>query len=184
GSTVAPGLQPVKLARLIVSDTGTGMSPEVRAKIFEPFFTTKGPGKGTGLGLATVYGIVKQSGGSIGADRRRGMGPPFRIYLPRVDDAVAASHAFDEDVRPGDGSETVLLVEDEPALRDLAREVLETFGYIVIEAAGPEQALQRSAARPGAIHLLVTDVVMPGMNGRQLATLLCEQRPELRVLFM
>src|SRR4030095_14437687 len=114
----------------------------------EPFFTTKGPGKGTGLGLATVYGIVKQSGGSIGVYSELGMGTTFRIYLPRVDGAVGVSYAFDEDARPGDGSETVLLVEDEPALRDLAREVLETFGYIVIEAAGPGQTREGQAAAP------------------------------------
>jgi PAS domain S-box-containing protein len=169
---------------LAVSDTGVGMSADVQRRLFEPFFTTKGPGKGTGLGLATVYGIVKQSGGNIGVYSELGMGTTFRVYLPRVDGAVPAPHAPDGPALPGPGSETLLLVEDEASLRDLAREVLESFGYAVIEAAGPEEALERSRAHPGVIHLLVTDVVMPQMNGRQLAAVLREERPEMRVLYM
>jgi len=169
---------------LAVSDTGVGMSTDVQKRLFEPFFTTKGPGKGTGLGLATVYGIVKQSGGIIDVYSELGMGTTFRVYLPRVDEAVPTPHAPDGPAVPGRGSETVLLVEDEPSLRDLAREVLETFGYGVVEAASPEAALERSRAHPGVIHLLVTDVVMPQMNGRQLAAVLREERPDMRVLYM
>ena len=169
---------------LAVSDTGVGMSTDVQNRLFEPFFTTKGPGKGTGLGLATVYGIVKQSGGIIDVYSELGMGTTFRVYLPRMDGAVPTPHAPDGPAVTGRGSETLLLVEDEPSLRDLAREVLETFGYAVVEAAGPEAALERSRAHPGVIHLLVTDVVMPQMNGRQLAAILREERPDMRVLYM
>jgi CheY-like chemotaxis protein len=169
---------------LAVSDTGVGMSTDVQNRLFEPFFTTKGPGKGTGLGLATVYGIVKQSGGIIDVYSELGMGTTFRVYLPRMDGAVPTPHAPDGPAVTGRGSETLLLVEDEPSLRDLAREVLETFGYAVVEAAGPEDALERSRAHPGVIHLLVTDGVMPQMNGRQLAVILREERPDMRVLYM
>ena len=169
---------------LAVSDTGMGMSAEVQSRLFEPFFTTKGPGKGTGLGLATVYGIVKQSGGSVEVTSELGVGTTFRVYLPRVDDAVPTPLPLESVTLPGHGAETVLLVEDEESLRDLVREVLESYGYAVLEASRPEEALARSRAHAGVIHLLLTDVVMPQMNGRQLAALIQEQRPGLRVLFM
>jgi two-component system cell cycle sensor histidine kinase/response regulator CckA len=180
GSTPPP---PGAYVMLAVSDTGVGMSTDVQNRLFEPFFTTKGPGKGTGLGLATVYGIVKQSGGIVDVYSELGMGTTFRVYLPRLDGAVPTPHAPDGPALTGRGSETLLLVEDEPSLRDLAREVLESFGYVVVEAAGPEAALERGRAHPGVIHLLVTDVVMPQMNGRQLAAILREERPDMRVLY-
>jgi CheY-like chemotaxis protein len=166
---------------LAVSDTGHGMTRDVQARIFEPFFTTKEPGKGTGLGLATVYGIVKQSDGFVYVYSEPGQGTTFKIYLPRVD-AVA-----DERAAPGPatgGTETVLLVEDEGSLRDLIAELLEANGYDVLAAESPAKAIETAERHPGTIHLLLTDVVMPGMNGRQLAAQVRERRPEIRVLYM
>jgi len=168
---------------LSVSDTGTGMDAQTRSRIFEPFFTTKGPAKGTGLGLSTVYGIVKQSDGSIEADSEPGRGTSFKIYLPRV--FGAEERAAPQARRPApNGSETVLLVEDEEAVRRLARLVLEKRGYAVLEAGSAEDAQSIVASRAGAIDLLLTDSIMPGMSGPALAQQLRSQRPGLKVLFM
>jgi two-component system cell cycle sensor histidine kinase/response regulator CckA len=168
---------------LSVTDTGTGMDPQTRSRIFEPFFTTKAPGKGTGLGLSTVYGIVKQSGGSIEVYSEPGRGTSFKVYLPR---ALAAEKPAAPHVRPSPlgGSEIVLLVEDEEAVRRLARLVLEKSGYAVLEAGSAEDAQSIVASHAGAIDLLLTDSVMPGMSGPDLARTLRSERPELRVLFM
>src|ERR1700692_1090079 len=169
-----------------ISDTGIGMDNETQSHIFEPFFTTKGT-KGTGLGLSTVYGIVKQSGGYIWVHSDVGAGTTFKIYLPRVAatgepaTAVAAPVDFRK-VEPG--TETILLVEDEANLRYLARQYLEKQGYKVIEAADGAVAMQIAVAHDKVIHLLLTDVIMPGMNGRELAQRICEIRPNVKVLYM
>ena len=169
---------------LSVTDSGHGMDAATRAQIFEPFFTTKEVGKGTGLGLATVYGIVKQSGGSIEVESEPGQGACFKVYLPRVDEAAAVAEPA---TAPGSrlrGSETVLLVDDDESLRTLAREILTVQGYTVIEAASPIEAIQLHKSYAESIHLLLTDVVMPQMNGQQLADQLRAGRPGMEVLFM
>src|SRR5580765_8336295 len=170
-----------------ITDTGAGMDAETQSHIFEPFFTTKGT-KGTGLGLSTVYGIVKQSGGYIWVYSEVSRGTTFKIYLPRVPSveepavhALAAPAQFQK-VEPG--TETILLVEDEANLRYLARQYLEKQGYRVIEAADGAVAMQIAVAHEGIIHLLLTDVIMPGMNGRELAQRICEIRPNVKVLYM
>ncbi|MFO0591145.1 MAG: PAS domain S-box protein [Polyangiaceae bacterium] len=178
GEDVRPG----RYVRLRVSDTGTGMSEEVRARLFEPFFTTKGIGRGTGLGLATVYGIVRQAGGHISAESRIGEGSEFTVLLPSVS---AGLTPLPRESRPSSrGSETILLVEDEPAVRKLTRKILERHGYTVIEATDGDDGLRIAQAHEGAIDLLLTDVVMPTLGGRDLAEALRKQRPALKVLFM
>src|ERR1700727_3110993 len=170
---------------LSISDTGLGMDSETQSHIFEPFFTTKGT-KGTGLGLSTVYGIVKQSGGYIWVLSDAGEGTTFKIYLPRVA-SHGATAAAQESVglpQPDHGQETILLVEDENNLRYLARQFLEKQGYRVIEAADGAVAMQIAVAHEGVIHLLLTDVIMPGMNGRELAQRISEIRPNTKVLYM
>ena len=170
---------------LAVSDTGVGMDAETQAFIFQPFFTTKEQGQGTGMGLATVYGIVKQSGGFIYVYSEPGQGTTFRIYLPRVAGERPAAGAETPAARPSSsGTETILLVEDEPAVRSFARRTLEEQGYIVLEAASGAGALSIVASHAGPIALLVTDVVMPGLQGYQLAEQLAAGRPELRVLYL
>jgi PAS domain S-box-containing protein len=169
---------------LAVTDTGAGMTPEVRARLFEPFFTTKEKGKGTGLGLATAYGIVKQSGGYIWAYSEPGQGATFKIYLPRVDaPAVAVAPPVETDAAPT-GTETVLLAEDDAALRALVGTMLEKLGYRVLDAPNAEAALAVARSTPDPIHLLVTDVVMPGESGRRLAERLAAVRPDVRVLYI
>jgi two-component system cell cycle sensor histidine kinase/response regulator CckA len=169
---------------LAVSDTGTGMSAEVQAHLFEPFFTTKEKGKGTGLGLATVYGIVKQSGGFVWVYSEVGRGSTFKIYLPRADEpAEPLAPAATATAIPG-GSETILLAEDEAPVRAVARQVLERQGYTVLEAPSAEAALDLAERYSGTIHLLLTDVVMPGMSGRDLAVRLAALRPGTRVVYM
>jgi CheY-like chemotaxis protein len=167
---------------LAVRDTGIGMAPETRRQIFEPFFTTKGPTEGTGLGLATTEGVIKQSGGHIAVESELGHGSTFKVYLPKVDEQVQA--AFAASPQRALGTETILLAEDEPALRELTRQILEGHGYTVIEAGSADGALKQAAAHSGAIDLLLTDVVMPRMSGRELAERLAQARPGLRVIFM
>lgn len=169
---------------LAVSDTGIGMDETTRARIFEPFFTTKELGKGTGLGLATVYGIVKQSGGFIWVYSEPGRGTTFKIYLPLAETAESLDGETPAATPPPGGMESVLLVEDSAAVRDAAREILQRNGYRVIAVPNADAAIAVIANQPTPIHLLLTDVVMPGLNGRQLAEQLTRQFPELRVLYM
>jgi CheY-like chemotaxis protein len=183
-NAVHPIVRQGRYILLAVSDTGTGMNAETQAHIFEPFFTTKPQGKGTGLGLATVYGVVKQSGGFIWVYSEVGRGTSFKIYLPRVDqpvERVGATRSVSEAPR---GTETILLAEDEQDVREVAREFLESGGYTVIEARDGTEALKRVEKHEGAIDLLVTDMVMPGMTGQELTTRLLQNRPEIRVLYM
>jgi len=180
-----PPAEPGEYVMLSISDTGVGMDAETQSRIFEPFFSTKGP-KGTGLGLSMVYGIIKQSGGYIWAQSEPGKGTTFKVYLPRVSEtgepAVAKPTVAAKEVQQG--RETVLLVEDEVTVLRLAREYLELQGYTVIDAGDPATAILISNAHAGPIHLLLTDVVMPGMTGRELANHLTARRPEMRVLYM
>src|SRR6059036_1306478 len=170
---------------LAVSDTGIGMSEETQAHMFEPFFTTKEKGKGTGLELATVYGIIKQSGGFIWVYSEVGHGTTFKLYLPRVEElAERAAAPAQARTRPARGTETVLVVEDEAPVRNVARQVLERHRYTVLEAPSAEAALDIATRYSGTIHLLLTDVVMPGLNGRELASRLADLRPDARVIFM
>jgi PAS domain S-box-containing protein len=178
-------VKPGDYVMLAISDTGMGMDAETQAHIFEPFYTTKGL-KGTGLGLSTVYGIVKQSEGYIWLYSETGKGTSFKIYLPRFSatgEALATQPALAQE-QPSKGHEMILLVEDEENLRRLARQSLENQGYNVIDAPDGAAAIKISQAHPGPIHLLLTDVIMPGMNGRELANKLSPARPEMRVLYM
>jgi PAS domain S-box-containing protein len=178
-------VKPGDYVMLAISDTGMGMDAETQAHIFEPFYTTKGL-KGTGLGLSTVYGIVKQSEGYIWLYSETGKGTSFKIYLPRFSatgEALATQPALAQE-QPSKGHETILLVEDEENLRRLARQSLENQGYNVIDAPDGAAAIKISQAHPGPIHLLLTDVIMPGMNGRELANKLSPTRLEMRVLYM
>jgi PAS domain S-box-containing protein len=169
---------------LTVTDNGIGMDAATRARVFEPFFTTKEKGKGTGLGLSTVYGVVKQSGGYIEIVSEPGAGATFKIYLPRVEDALDPQKQPAELPDSLHGTETVLLAEDELALRKLSRHLLELCGYEVLEAESGAEALKISREHKHKIHLLLTDVVMPGMSGRALADQLVKQRTETRVVYM
>jgi len=174
---------PGPFVMLAVSDTGVGMDEETKEHIFEPFFTTKALGKGTGLGLSTVYGIVKQSGGNIWVYSEIGKGSTFKVYLPRVDEMAKAYKQMPPSTSPG-GTETILLVEDAEMVRKLTLEVLCTIGYRVLEAASGSEALQISESTEEPIDLLLTDVVMPEMSGKELANHLLSLRPEMKVLFM
>jgi hypothetical protein len=179
-----PIVKPGHYVLLAVSDSGTGMDAATQAHIFEPFFTTKEQGKGTGLGLATVYGVVKQSGGFIWVYSEVGKGTCFKIYLPRVDQLAETPEALQPLAEIPRGTETVLLSEDEQDVREVAREFLESGGYTVLEAPSGEEALQLSAKHQGKIALLITDMVMPGIRGQELAARLQRERHDLRVLYM
>src|SRR5271165_6199235 len=179
-SYIQPGLYIV----LSVTDTGEGMDKETQLRIFEPFFTTKEKGKGTGLGLSTVYGIIKQSGGYVLVESKPQQGTTSRIYLPRVEDALEPASTVGVSPSQTGGSETVLLVEDEESVRQLVRETLESKGYKVLEADNGEAALQIVSGHSGKIDMLITDVVMPGMSGRELSARLCASRPQTKVLYL
>lgn len=177
------GLHEGDYVSLVVSDTGSGIPAEVRDRIYDPFFTTKAPGHGTGLGLAVVRGIVEQTGGRIWMYSEIGRGTAFKIFLPRYD-TEATPEVVAEEIAPERGAETILLVEDEDLLRSVVREAIEEHGYQVLEARTPAEALTISDAFTDRIHLLVTDVVMPGMNGKELAERIIAVRPEIRVILM
>ncbi len=177
-------VRPGSYVLLSVSDTGCGMDEKTRARIFEPFFTTKEIGKGTGLGLAMVYGIIKQSEGHIEVESEPGRGTTFRIYLPLIEEAAPVGRAVEKAAsRPG-GTETVLLVDDDPGVCAMGRLILQNGGYTALVAQGPEEALALAQQHRGPIHLLMTDVVMPRMSGRELAERLAKARPEMRVLYL
>ncbi len=179
------GCLPGPYVLLTVSDSGTGMDAATRARIFEPFFTTKEPGKGTGLGLATVFGIVQQSGGCIEVNSEPGQGSSFKVYLPRAaSDLQAPEPPSAARAERRGGAETVLVLEDEPALRELVRTLLEGAGYTVLVADGIAASLALVERHPSPIHLLLTDVVMPGLSGPEAAARLLAVRPEARVLYM
>ncbi|MCI0538450.1 MAG: PAS domain S-box protein, partial [Verrucomicrobiales bacterium] len=179
-----PNRPPGRYILLSINDTGTGMSADVKAHLFEPFFTTKDVGRGTGLGLSTVYGIVKQSGGDIEVDSEPGRGTTFRIYLPRVEDPTERPKLTEPAANTKGGLETVLLVEDEEGVRNLLQRVLQHSGYTVLAASNGAEALRLAAKHPGPIHLLLTDLVMPQMSGRELAERFAQIRPNLKCLYM
>jgi CheY-like chemotaxis protein len=183
GAAARAGTHPGPYVVLTISDTGHGMDDETRSHLFEPFFTTKQKGRGTGLGLATSYGIVKQHGGDIRVRSEPGQGTTFEILLPRTAESPT------EPSEPGPaparrGTETVLLVEDDSAVRKMVRDILEENGHTVVEARGPDDAIDLSTSYDGAIHLLLTDVIMPHMSGRELAACVCPLRPGLKVLYI
>ena len=179
-----PPMTPGKYVLLSVTDTGHGMDETTKAHIFEPFFTTKEIGKGTGLGLATVYGVVKQSDGFIWVVSSPGNGTTFEIYLPQAGEMIAGTETQLKPAEIPRGNETVLVVEDEAGVRDLACQFLRSKGYTVIEAKDGEEGLKVAAGYEGVIHLLLSDMVMPRMNGGELAQRLKEIRPQMRVAFV
>jgi PAS domain S-box-containing protein len=179
-----PGVRPGLFVMIAVSDTGVGMDTETRRHIFEPFFTTKPADRGTGLGLATVYGIVKQNGGDIWLYSEPGNGTTFKVYWPRVERASEEQPSAQAAMKHEGGTETVLVVEDEPGVRQLICEVLRQEGYTVLESSDSLQAAQVSETYPGEIHLLVTDIVMPHSSGRDLSARLASSRPGMKVLYI
>jgi nitrogen-specific signal transduction histidine kinase len=184
GAATHPGFRTGRYVRLSVSDTGLGMDEETCRHLFEPFYTTKPHGRGTGLGLSSVYGIVQQSGGWIWVQSKPAEGAAFHIYLPRIDAPPQASSAVPEEPRETAGHGTILLVEDQENVRRLTASLLESFGYCVLKAANGQEALALSASYAGPIHLLLTDVVMPGLSGTELAGQVAKLWPGIRVLFM
>ena len=179
-----PGFIAGDYVMLSVSDNGIGMSQDVTKQIFEPFFTTKDTGKGTGLGLATVYGIVKQNDGFINVYSEEDEGSCFNVYFPRSMSEIDKSHPAATIIENAIGNETVLLVEDEPALLELTQQIVSNLGYLTLTANSPDEALKVASEYSGKIHLLLTDVIMPGMNGRELAKRLGELYPGIKQLFM
>jgi two-component system cell cycle sensor histidine kinase/response regulator CckA len=167
---------------LAVTDNGCGMSEDVVERIFEPFFTTKQLGKGTGLGLSTVFGIVRQAAGTIRVKSKPGEGTTFRVYWPRADEA--ARERLAAVARVPRGSETILVAEDEDSIRHLTHRILEERGYTVLSAPNGTQAIETAQAHAGPIHLLITDVIMPDMNGVRLAQTLAAMRPDTKVLYL
>jgi two-component system cell cycle sensor histidine kinase/response regulator CckA len=179
-----PDFLPGEFVMLAVSDNGCGMNEETLRRLFDPFFTTKEIGKGTGLGLSTVYGIVRQNGGFINVYSKPGVGTTFKIYIPRHTDNLAATGSTSAPQIPRGSGETVLLVEDEPAIRKMGQKMLERLGYTVLSAATPGDAMRMAEAHGAEIRLLMTDVVMPEMNGQELAKRLESQHPDLKCVFM
>jgi two-component system, cell cycle sensor histidine kinase and response regulator CckA len=177
------GVQPGEFVMIAVSDTGEGMDEDVLRRVFEPFFTTKEQGKGTGLGLATVYGMAKQNGGDVWVYSEPGKGTTFKLYLPSVDEPGAALPTVLSQPAPR-GCETILVVEDEPSVRSITVKMLQQLGYVTLATASGAEALEVSRTYRGAIALLLTDVVMPNMNGRQLAGELAGVRPDMKVLYL
>lgn len=177
-------VKPGRYVQLVVADTGCGMDEQTQSRIFEPFFTTKEQGKGTGLGLATVYGIVKQSGGYIWVYSEPGHGTAFKIYLPMVEAAAEDPRHLERNEKVSRGSETILVVEDDASLREVTCEFLQNSGYLVMSAGSPEEALHLGEWHKGPIDFLLTDVIMPKMNGRELAITLSKARPEMKVLYV
>lgn len=180
------GVRPVagSYVALFVSDTGVGMDAGTQSRIFEPFFTTKGVGKGTGLGLATVYGIVKQSGGFIWVYSEVGRGTTFKVYLPHVEAVASEKIVRVEESRVGPGGETLLVVEDDDAIRMMMRRILKRDGYVVLDASDGQKALELVSTYDKPIDLLVTDVVMPSLGGRELAQRLLVKRPAMKIVYM
>jgi two-component system, cell cycle sensor histidine kinase and response regulator CckA len=179
-----PEVRSSRYVMISVSDSGHGMDLATKSRIFEPFFTTKAPGKGTGLGLAMVYGFVKQSGGDIEVVSELGNGTTFKVYLPVAEELIPSTKSDSDTLKISKGTETVLLVEDEDAVRSLSRLILQSSGYTVLEARNGQEAMWVAQQHQGTIHILVTDLVMPRMNGRQLADLLGQIRPQMKILFM
>jgi two-component system, cell cycle sensor histidine kinase and response regulator CckA len=178
-----PSVTPGRYVLLAVSDTGTGLSDKVKAHLFEPFFTTKEQGKGTGLGLATVHGIIKQSRGHVAVYSELGQGTVFKVYLPRTDASVTATAAPPPSSDKLGGHETILLVEDDDVVRTLARTVLTRAGYKIIEARRGDEALAIADGHPSTIHLVLTDLIMPGMNGADLTRTVKARHPAIRTLY-
>jgi CheY-like chemotaxis protein len=184
GPSVNHDVPPGDYVVLEVADTGVGMDKATQSRIFEPFFTTKGQGKGTGLGLSTVYGIVKQSGAGISVSSAPQQGTTFCVYFPRADGYALAQSAECDEVSPLSGSETILLVEDDSSVRNLVERVLKSRGYNVLSAQHGSAALKLASDRDRAVDLVLTDIVMPAMSGRQLVEALQVERPRLRVIYM
>jgi two-component system, cell cycle sensor histidine kinase and response regulator CckA len=180
---VYPDLGPGRYVQLAVTDTGAGMTEDVKTRIFEPFFTTKDQGKGTGLGLATVYGIVKTYGGHVGVASAVGIGTTFQLLFPAASEEVTRAAPGAVAVAPR-GTETVLLVEDDAGVRGVAQVALRMHGYVVLEADSGSDAIRAAEEHAGPIHILLTDVVMPGMGGREVAGAVRARRPEIKVVYM
>jgi len=178
------GVKPGDFVMVAVSDTGHGMDAETRRRLFEPFFTTKEKGKGTGLGLASVYGVVKQLGGDIWVYSEPGQGTTFKLYFPRIAETASLPPASPAEADRAPSTETILVVEDEEAVRDLTVKILRKLGHTVLAAAGGAEAIEIAKSYSGPIALLLTDVVMPNMSGRQVADHLLKLRPELKVLYL